>query len=130
MRRTPLKRTSGLARSGRLKPMSDKKVAGIDARAEIREEVFKRDGRKCLFSGYVESFLSFPESPADLVVELEGCLLIGLRCFGELSVHHVIKSSAGGPYRADNLITLCHRHNGFAEEHPALAAAMGLVVRR
>lgn len=51
-------------------------------------------------------------------------------CYGGPTVHHLRKSSAGGPYDPHNLILLCQRCNDAVEsERPDEAHSLGLVVR-
>ncbi len=106
MKRTPLKRTTGLARAGRLSAKSKRKD---EARADElieREFVFARDGHRCRAAGMWD------------------------RCAGPLTPHHVLKASQGGPYHRDNLVALCAHHNDLIEadaEFAAVARAAGLV---
>jgi hypothetical protein len=120
-RRTPLRRTGGpkrktelsrgnsqLSRGGRINPMSRKRLAATEARAEVRRQVFARDGR---------------------------CLLRGIDgagpCLGRRTPHHVLKASAGGPYSVENLVQLCAHHNDWIEttDGQLLALSVGLWCR-
>lgn len=106
-RRTPLARSSTPLRRTRIRPISRKRAAARDERAEIREQVFARDRHRCLLSTYG----------------------VG-PCSGRLTPHHLRKEGQGGPYTVDNLLTLCSIHNDWVEDVPDLAWALGLVVRR
>lgn len=109
-RRTPLRRGSPLRRSrlARLAPMSAARRAELVHRDAIREQVFTRDGHRCLL-----------EHRPDL----------GGGCRGRLTPHHLQKASQGGPYTLTNLVTLCGHHNGWVEDRPIVAHSVGLVVR-
>lgn len=87
--------------------MSEKRRDGIPERAQIRADVFARDGHRCQAAS----------------------LFLDVRCFGGLTVHHLIKASQGGAYDAENLVTLCVRHNDVIEDRPTIATALGLVRR-
>jgi hypothetical protein len=94
------------ARSKRINPISAKRAAGTSDRAAEREAAFDRDGWLCrLASTYAQS------GP----------------CFGVLTPHHLVKASQGGPYQRENLVALCAYHNGWVEDHPTQARALGLV---
>jgi hypothetical protein len=112
-RRTPLKRT-GLRRGTsqlkrtRLQAVSKRREAEWPARTEMREQVFDRDGRRCVLAGKNTG-----------------------PCSGTpLTPHHLLKSGQGGPYTLCNLVTLCAGHNTWVEDHPPEAYALGLVIRR
>lgn len=106
MKRSPIKRTKGLARSGRLSAKSKRKE---EARADElieREFVFARDSHRCRFAGMWDA------------------------CRGVLTPHHVLKASQGGPYHRDNLVAACAYHNDLVEQDAdfaAVARAAGLV---
>lgn len=126
-RKTPLRSTSGIAgksagiasnaplvrggelkRTGRLKPMSDKRRDQLPAEAVVRAAVFARDGHRCRIKP----------------------LLKGTRwerCWGRLTVHHLRKAGQCGAFTEENLISACAGHNGWVEDHPKLAAKLGLV---
>lgn len=89
----------------RLRPISDKRRDTFAERDRIRAEVFERDDYRCRLTA------------------------IGTPCFGPLTPHHVRKASAGGSYSPDNLLSACAHHNGWIEDHPIAAAALGLVIR-
>lgn len=114
-RRTPLRRTAGpkrgtgLVRGGRIRQARRLEPAEVLRRRTVRAEVFQRDGG-CLLAHHQE---------------------FGGGCYGQrCTPHHLLKASAGGPYMADNLVTLCAHHNDWVEDHPTAAHAVGLVVRR
>jgi len=104
MKRSPLKRGKPL----RAKPLSH---AERERRADVREDVAKRDGRRC---------------------RLDGVAGAG-RCFGPLTFQHCRKASQGGAYSVENGALLCSHHNCELEasaDLAAIGAALGLVVRR
>jgi 5-methylcytosine-specific restriction endonuclease McrA len=91
--------------------MSAKRRRALAGRADVRAAVFARDDWRC---------------------RLHGFTLAGA-CFGPLTPHHVVKSSQGGAYSLDNLVTLCSSHNDRLEADAGLArlaVELGLVVRR
>lgn len=104
-RKKPIARGEGPRRTGRLKPMSDKKRAALPDEREVREAVFKRDGYRCRL-GTIEQH----------------------DCVRSLSVHHLLKASAGGFYEPANLVTLCIVANDWVEDHPVIAHGFGLVI--
>lgn len=108
-RRTPLTRGAGPRRRTRLAAISDNRAAELDARAEMRDRVFARDGR-CRLAGWLPGGFG--------------------PCLGALTVHHLRKAGQGGPYTLPNLLTLCAAHNDAIEEVPVLAHELGLVIRR
>lgn len=104
---TPLQRElkAEAKKRKRLKPISDKRQAELALRRLVWEKVLERDGG-CRF-------------PHDQVPDLP--------CMGGMSPHHLLKSSQGGQYTMDNLITLCVASNGWIEDHPRRATELGLV---
>lgn len=86
-----------------MRAVSKKRAADGPRRARVREAVFLRDG-DCLMRPYRQ-------------------------CHGPLTPHHLQKSSGGGSYTEDNLITLCAGCNSWVEDDPEVAWAMGLTVR-
>lgn len=91
-----------MKRGGRLSPTSKVRLADLGRRAGVRETVFARDG---------------------------GCVLRSFGgCFGGLTFHHLCKASQGGEYTEANGATLCVFHNDAVEDHPIIAAQLGLVV--
>lgn len=108
MKRTPLASSRTPMRRGQLSPRSTRTIEAAPEHAEIRLAVFDRDGFRCLLTGR-------RDVP---------------RCFGHLTVHHLLKAGQGGAYTLDGLVTLCSSHNdGFVEDHPLAAWALGLVCR-
>lgn len=88
--------------------MSARKLAGVEDRRVVREQVFRRDGWRCQ------------------LLTLDA----GHRCTGTpLTPHHLEKSWKGGPYAEANLVTLCAGGNTWVEDHPDDAWELGLVVR-
>lgn len=110
MKRTPLKRTTPLARGKRLTPRSAKREDEAAERFVVRAFVFARDGHRCVLAGREAGPLTHP------------------RC-SEPSVHHLRKSAQGGEYQPENLISLCTWANGAVEDHPDEAWRLGLVCR-
>ena len=54
----------------------------------------------------------------------DGCCMIGLgrpgkygACLGILDVHHMVNVGTGGDDVKENMITLCRKHHGMAQEH-------------
>lgn len=58
-----------------------------------------------------------------------GLLLVGGRCAGPGTPHHLEKAGQGGATDEANLVPLCAFHNGWVEDDPPLARRLGLVVR-
>jgi 5-methylcytosine-specific restriction endonuclease McrA len=104
-RKTPLKRVGQPRRTKPLVHESAKKRAGRGERAEIRRQVFERDGYRCQ--------LTAPHACA----------------FSHLTFHHLLKASAGGEYSLDNGLTLCVVANDWVEDNPDQATRLGLVRR-
>lgn len=104
----------------RLKPISDKRRAVIADHADVRAEVFARDRWRC-------------QLEADLLRQRHGADRTLLErvgpCRGVLTPHHLRKASAQGTYTLENLTTLCAGHNTWVEDHPTLAAELGMVRR-
>lgn len=95
-----------LEQGGKLPARSRKVEADLPRRRKVRAAVFERDGNVCLMVA----------------------LKPGHVCHGTpLTVHHLKKASQGGTYTEDNLVTLCAYANGFVEDYPAEARALGLV---
>lgn len=89
-----------------LPAMSTARRAGTAERAAVRRAVFERDRWACQLKD---------RTPND--------------CHGVLTVHHLRKASAGGPYTADNLVALCAGCNVWVEDNPAAARKLGMVRR-
>ncbi len=87
-------------------PARSPKREAVRAEEEaIRDAVFRRDG---------------------------GCVLrqqASHRCIGPDTPHHLAKASAGGPYTAENLVTLCSGSNTAVEDDPEWGRWVGLVIR-
>lgn len=99
--------------------MSKKRRASLPERERVRLEVFERDGGRCQFWFVVDEALE--RITGDELCELP-------MCFGVLTPHHLMKSWKG-PYIAENLLTLCVRHNKYVEEEPDLCYRLGLTIR-
>lgn len=114
LRADPAKQRAWEQRSRRRLPRrSAKRIAADEATAELRAAVA---ARPCLLrSG----------------AQLDGVdlLIVGVRCAGPGTPHHLHKAGAGGPTTAANLVPLCAAHNGWVEDDPPLARRLGLVVR-
>ena len=94
--------------STRPRPFSPEWMGWVASQRELRHQVFHRDGYRCRLEREAE---------------------VGA-CFGGLTPHHIVKSSAGGTYDLDNLVTLCVGHNRWVEDNPWHARELGLVRRR
>lgn len=92
----------------RINPRSQKTIDAAPFHDIVRAEVFARDGHQCRLGGWGT----------------------GHYCSPNLSVHHLLKSSACGRYEQRNLLTLCIRCNSWVEDHPVTAHDLGLVCRR
>lgn len=90
--------------------MSAKRAAGAEDRRDVRMELFARDHGHCLLD--VNEYAP----------------VVGA-CAGPWTPHHRRKASHGGAYDLENLVTLCAGHNGWVEDHPIEAHALGLVCR-
>lgn len=106
-RRTPLRRTGGPKRSGRVRVVSSKRAAESDDRRDVRMALFVRDQGRCALAGVTDAG----------------------RCVGPWSAHHVVKAWKRPPYTLDVLVTLCTGHNEWVENEPTRAHSLGLVVR-
>jgi hypothetical protein len=51
-------------------------------------------------------------------------------CFGPATPHHLVKQGQCGEDSLENEVTLCSFHNGWVEDHPDHARALGLVRRK
>jgi hypothetical protein len=103
-----MRRGGPLERSGGLSSISPKRRGELDARKQVRWDVFVRDGHRCVLAGH-------PAAGA---------------CFGRLTVHHLRKSVQGGLYTHRNLVSLCVAQNDWVEDEPDIAYGLGLVARR
>lgn len=116
MKRSRLKRTTGLARGARPRPLSSRRAAELSERATTRDLVFRRDRYLC-----------------QVMVKADEDAWTVSPCFGPLTPHHRRKASQGGAYSTENLVTVCAGHNDEVEANAMLAAwcnSVGLVVRR
>lgn len=111
-RKKAMARGEGPKRTGRIKPMSDKRRAAIPSRVEVRKAVLKRDGYRC---------------------RLRDVPGVG-ECMGELQMHEKLKASQGkDTYTVENGATLCSHHNTLIETDARvadIAHGLGLVIRR
>lgn len=105
-RGAPLARSAGLVRSAPLRARSAKREALRPAELAATQAMLDRDGHRCLLSNYG----------------------VG-PCSGRLTPHHLTKAWKGWDWSLDNLATLCELHNGWVEDAPDVAWALGLVVR-
>lgn len=110
----PLKRTSltrsRASSSTHTRTRRSRPPAKVDRKAEIRAEVYRRDGR----------------------CRLERVPGAGM-CHGPLTPHHRRKGGQGGGYTTENLVALCAHHNDELEADADLALlgrTMGLVLKR
>jgi hypothetical protein len=105
-RRTPLRRGRGLARGGRLKPMSQNTRERIPERQVVREEAIRRAGGRCQMR--------------DVVPEV--------RCWGDLEVDEVCSRGVnpGGQYDVDNTQVACSAHHQWRTREPEEARKRGL----
>lgn len=103
MKRSPMPRRRRPIRS-----RSEQATAVRSAAQPVVDAVFGRDG------GCVA---------AALPVDVAGW------CRGRLTPHHLRKAWKGSGWLLDNLVTLCEAHNGWVEDEPDTAHALGLVLR-
>jgi len=89
----------------RLKPVSAKRLAEREQRAEVREVTLRRAGYRC-------------EAPS----------AFGLRCGGVLDVHETFPRGANPGSHLDSTITvaLCRIHHSYVTDHPQEAHDVGL----
>lgn len=93
-------------RRRRLRPRSEKATEQREVAVPIVDEVYERDGHRCVLAAYPSH-----------------------QCFGRLTPHHLRKTGQGGPWAAVNLVTLCAHGNGWVENEPTVAHTIGLVIR-
>jgi hypothetical protein len=91
----------------RIAPRSRGFAVAVFEHEAIRAAVFERDGYRCLL----------------------GASSRAVRCVGRLTPHHLRKAGQGGPYAAENLVSLCEGCNGWVEDFPTTAYVLGLVCR-
>jgi hypothetical protein len=103
-RKRPMnRRAANLARNQQAR----QRLGRTEAEVAIREQVYDRDGRRCILAG-----------------SLWG------PCGGRLlTPHHLRKEGRGGAYTVVNLVTLCSVHNDAVELRPLDSHALGLVIR-
>lgn len=91
---------------GRLKPVSDKRLAEREARADVRETTFKRAGFRC----------QAPDGQ------------FGIRCSGPLECHEKFTRGTTPGSHLDDTVTLalCGAHHRYVTDHPTEAHAAGL----
>lgn len=107
-RRTPLRSMTALHRRTPLQPIGRRGRARKRAQALMTAEVIERDGEGCVLGR----------------VEAAG------ECFGPMGTHHLVKAWRGAfTDVAANGVRLCNGHNGWVEDHPDEARALGLVER-
>lgn len=102
----PPARGKPLERRSRLRPVSEAKRAAKPSEAQVRGEVFLRDGFKCRIAPLVPD----------------------VACWGRLTYHHLRKASQGGEYTVENGLTACQLHNDWVEIEPIRAKELGLVL--
>ena len=89
----------------RIKPVSDKRLAEREARAEVRETTLRRAGFRCQAPG-----------------------AFGIRCGGPLDCHEVYtRGTTPGSHLDDSVtLALCRRHHDYVTDHPQAAHDAGL----
>jgi len=108
VKRSPMRRTGkGLTRRRHLTAVSADRKAEREAAEPVVQAVYSRDGHECVLAQHDNREL----------------------CMGRLTPHHLRKAGQGGQWLPSNLVTLCARHNGWVEDHPHMAHALGLVIR-
>jgi hypothetical protein len=105
MKRTPLKRRTGLRSCRPLRRVSAKKAARDRAYRGVREFVAERAGDLC-----------------------EAQVVGVCRIYGG-HAHHRLRRSQGGPDTAENLAWLCHACHDHVHRNPAWAYTAGLLRR-
>lgn len=120
MKHSPLARSTKPMKRSRLRGRSAKTIAAVPDRGFVRDQVFARDGFRCLLSRPLSL------SPS-LFLILSGGPLLGHKCFGPNTPHHILKAGQGGSYDTLNLVTLCVLANDLVEEYPGQAWNLGLV---
>lgn len=107
MKRSPLRRTSGLNRGGkRINPVSDKRRKRDAPYKAAREAVFNRAQGRCE-------------------------ALTALDCSGACEqVHHLAGRGGSDPHRLSNLLGICAACHTWIGAHPAKAMELGLLRSR
>ena len=104
-----------------MKRVSDKRLAQESARETCAKIVRERDKNRCQFSvklaEYVHEFgmLDLPYGSQ--------------RCFGPIHLHEPAHRRNSDVTDPDQSFLLCDFHNGWAEDHPAHAEVLGLIVK-
>lgn len=90
---------------GRIKPVSDKRLAERDERDAVRETTLRRAGFRCQAPG-----------------------AFGLRCGGRLDVHETFPRGPNPGSHLDATVTmaLCRTHHTYVTDHPQAAHDAGL----
>lgn len=110
MKRTPLKRKTGLKSKGRIRPRSDKRVAHDALRRAFVARVL--DARPGCQAG------------ARIVQSDEGAQCDVWSC----DVHEIKTRARGGDtLDEDNVLAICRRCHDWIHEHPSAALALGLL---
>lgn len=107
LKRTPLQRGSSTLKRTRLSPVSAKQRQRVDDRRGTVAEALARDRQRCRLLD----------------------MLVGHRCAGPITPHHLRKQSAEHDDSAENIVALCAAGNTFVENEPLLAHRLGLVIR-
>lgn len=103
-RKTPLARGNGLKRTGRLKPISDRRAGRTDdRRAAVAEAFSGPDGNRCALA-----------YRGNCMGPINGHELIGRYAFSE------------GIYMPENILPMCDMHNGWVEDNPYEATLIGV----
>ena len=108
MKRTAIKPSEKPMKRSRINPVSAKRRETAADRDLVREAVFARDNYRCVLRDWHHSALVHTSV---------------------LTVHHIKKTSARGPYEVANLVSLCASCNDWVEMEPTAAHALGLVCR-
>lgn len=100
----------------RIKPRSDAAVEDVERRALVKENVLRRDGHRCVVAKF--------QTVCEIVDGQVVCTELP-RCGGPLDFGHRRHAGAGGAYVEANGNALCRIHNGYMEDHPDKARALG-----
>lgn len=106
MKRSPMPRRSKQMIRSRIKPVSARRAAQTEQRRDVVAAVLERD-KRCMARAY--------GAPG--------------QCMGALVAHEVVKRSQMRDAHLDveNCLAVCWFHNGWIEDHPPDAKALGLV---
>lgn len=117
-RSQPMNRGKGLARSTKpMRKVSAKKARQVAAFANVRAEVFERDGYRCQTNRIASELTTV--MPDDWPV----C------SWWRIDPHHRQRQGHGGEDTPRNVDTTCRAHHDWIHAHPALATELGLPVR-